>query len=57
MYFFLPPQVPFDPHRLVFPPIPATVLAWLFYIPVSYIFSFPRIVIAGGLSGIKLELK
>ncbi|XP_055390431.1 uncharacterized protein LOC129619280 isoform X2 [Condylostylus longicornis] len=44
-------KVPFDPYRLVFPPIPAVILASILYLPVIAIFPFPRIVLSGGLFG------
>ncbi|KAG4066189.1 hypothetical protein HA402_014489 [Bradysia odoriphaga] len=44
-------EVPFDPYRLVFPPVPATILATLFYQPLPLLASCPKIVLAGGLIG------
>ncbi|XP_037033236.1 dihydroceramide fatty acyl 2-hydroxylase FAH2 isoform X1 [Bradysia coprophila] len=44
-------KVPFDPYRLVFPPVPATILATLFYQPLPLLASCPKIVLAGGLVG------
>lgn len=44
-------KVPFDPYRLVFPPVPATILAALFYQPLPFLTSCPKIMLAGGLLG------
>lgn len=44
-------KVPFDSHRLVFPPVPAFILASLFYQPLFIVFDFPRLIVAGGLIG------
>lgn len=44
-------KVPFDPFRLVFPPLPAAVLATIFYQPSYFIFDCPKIVLAGCLMG------
>ncbi|KAG4076292.1 hypothetical protein HA402_014841 [Bradysia odoriphaga] len=44
-------MVPFDPYRLVFPPVPATILATCFYQPIPLLASCPKIVLAGGLIG------
>lgn len=44
-------QVPFDSNRLVFPPVPAILIASVFYLPFPYLFNCPRIAISGGLFG------
>lgn len=51
-------QVPFDEFRLVFPPVPAAILAAIIYQPIHVINSiggnelyFPRLLLAGGLVG------
>lgn len=44
-------KVPTDPYRLVFPPVPALIIATTIYQMCSYMFSQPRLVMAGGLSG------
>ncbi|XP_061392765.1 uncharacterized protein LOC133328233 [Musca vetustissima] len=44
-------KVPFDPMRLVFPPLPAVILCLTFYIPLSYIAPYPRVLLAGSLLG------
>ncbi|KAL9692084.1 hypothetical protein quinque_015858, partial [Culex quinquefasciatus] len=43
--------VPFDPYRLVFPPVPAVGLASFFYQPVRLLLPYPQIMVAGGLIG------
>ncbi|XP_058980888.1 uncharacterized protein LOC101893509 [Musca domestica] len=44
-------KVPFDPMRLVFPPLPAVILCLFFYTPLSLIFPQPRVLLAGSLLG------
>ncbi|CAO1428597.1 unnamed protein product [Diamesa hyperborea] len=51
-------KVPFDENRLVFPPFPAAILAYLFYQPIylihllfSNILSYPILLLAGGMMG------
>lgn len=44
-------KVPFDPYRLVFPPVPAVLLASFFYQPVRLLLPYPQIMLAGGLIG------
>ncbi|BFG03415.1 dihydroceramide fatty acyl 2-hydroxylase FAH2 [Drosophila madeirensis] len=44
-------KVPFDPMRLVFPPLPGAFLAMLIYTPLSYFLIQPRIVLSGALAG------
>lgn len=44
-------KVPFDPYRLVFPPVPAVALATFFYQPVRLLLPYPQIMVAGGLIG------
>lgn len=44
-------KVPFDPFRLVFPPLPAAILATIFYQPGYFLFDCPKIVLAGCLMG------
>lgn len=44
-------KVPFDPYRLVFPPVPAVLLASFFYQPVWLLLPYPKIMLAGGLIG------
>ncbi|XP_055630429.1 uncharacterized protein LOC129771111 [Toxorhynchites rutilus septentrionalis] len=44
-------KVPFDQYRLVFPPVPAVLLAGLFYQPVRFLLPHPQLVLAGGLIG------
>lgn len=45
-------KVPFDPYRLVFPPVPAVVLASVFYAPIAFSgVRMPELVLAGGLAG------
>lgn len=44
-------KVPTDPNRLVFPPVPAVMIASAIYYTLSSVFTYPRLVLAGGLSG------
>ncbi|EDW46757.1 dihydroceramide fatty acyl 2-hydroxylase FAH2 [Drosophila sechellia] len=44
-------KVPFDPMRLVFPPLPGAVLAAIIYTPLSFVLSHPRVVLSGALAG------
>lgn len=44
-------KVPFDPYRLVFPPVPAVLLASFFYQPVRLLLPYPQLMLAGGLIG------
>lgn len=44
-------EVPFDPYRLVFPPVPAVLLATFFYQPVRLLLPYPQLMLAGGLIG------
>ena len=51
-------QAPFDENRLVFPPFPAAILAYLFYQPLylihllfSNVVSYPILLLAGGIMG------
>lgn len=44
-------KVPTDPYRLVFPPIPALMIATTIYHLLGSVFVYPRLVLAGGLSG------
>lgn len=44
-------KVPTDPNRLVFPPFPAVLIATTIYQMCFYLFNYPRLVLAGGLSG------
>lgn len=44
-------KVPFDPLRLVFPPLPGVVLASIIYFPLSFIMPNPRILLGGALFG------
>ncbi|XP_020814994.1 dihydroceramide fatty acyl 2-hydroxylase FAH2 isoform X1 [Drosophila serrata] len=44
-------KVPFDPMRLVFPPLPGAVLATVIYTPISYVILHPRVVLSGALLG------
>ncbi|XP_058832892.1 uncharacterized protein LOC131690844 [Topomyia yanbarensis] len=44
-------KVPFDPYRLVFPPVPAIMLASLFYQPIRLLLPHPVLMLAGGLIG------
>ncbi|XP_052748499.1 fatty acid 2-hydroxylase [Galleria mellonella] len=44
-------KVPFDGLRQVFPPVPAFLLAYLFYIPLQMFLSYPLIKFTGGLIG------
>ncbi|XP_055598806.1 uncharacterized protein LOC129748288 [Uranotaenia lowii] len=44
-------KVPFDPYRLVFPPVPAVLLATFFYQPVRLLLPHPLLMLSGGLIG------
>lgn len=44
-------KVPFDPMRLVFPPLPGAVLAAVIYTPLSFVLSHPRVILSGALAG------
>ncbi|XP_073813198.1 fatty acid 2-hydroxylase isoform X1 [Musca autumnalis] len=44
-------KVPFDPMRLVFPPLAAVILCVVFYTPLSFIVPRPRVLLAGCLLG------
>ncbi|XP_055528265.1 uncharacterized protein LOC129720699 [Wyeomyia smithii] len=44
-------KVPFDPYRLVFPPVPAILLASFFYQPVRLLLPHPLLMLSGGLIG------
>lgn len=44
-------KVPFDPYRLVFPPVPAIVLASVLYVPLPWLSRCPELLLAGGLMG------
>lgn len=44
-------KVPFDPMRLVFPPLPGAVLATIIYTPLSFLLLHPRVVLSGALTG------
>ncbi|XP_064552100.1 uncharacterized protein Fa2h [Drosophila montana] len=46
-------KVPFDPMRLVFPPLPGVVLATIIYTPLSFLLqnNHPRLVLTGALIG------
>lgn len=46
-------KVPFDPYRLVFPPVPAVLLATFFYQPVRLLLPYPQLMLAGGLIGMR----
>lgn len=44
-------KVPSDPYRLVFPPVPAVMIASVIYQMCYFLFDHPKLVLAGGLSG------
>ncbi|XP_068145633.1 uncharacterized protein Fa2h isoform X1 [Drosophila tropicalis] len=44
-------KVPFDSMRLVFPPLPGAVLAFIIYLPLSFFLFNPRVVLSGALFG------
>lgn len=46
-------KVPFDPMRLVFPPLPGVILAVIIYTPISFILQNhnPRLILSGALLG------
>lgn len=44
-------QVPFDPYRLVFPPIPGAVLAYILYTPVPFLFNYSVLILPGAIIG------
>lgn len=44
-------KVPFDPLRLVFPPLPGVIIASVLYAPVALCFSQSRMILAGALFG------
>uniref|UniRef100_A0A1B0DCY9 Fatty acid hydroxylase domain-containing protein n=1 Tax=Phlebotomus papatasi TaxID=29031 RepID=A0A1B0DCY9_PHLPP len=45
-------KVPFDPYRLVFPPIPAMIIASILYPPILLLFqTYSLVALAGGLTG------
>ncbi|XP_017049956.1 dihydroceramide fatty acyl 2-hydroxylase FAH2 [Drosophila ficusphila] len=44
-------KVPFDPMRLVFPPLPGALLAAIIYTPLSFVLSHSRMVLCGALTG------
>ncbi|CAG4933874.1 unnamed protein product [Parnassius apollo] len=44
-------KVPFDGLRQVFPPVPAFILASIFYVPLQLILPYPLIKFTGGLMG------
>lgn len=44
-------KVPFDPLRLVFPPVPATILTTILYQPIAILHNNPGLILAGGLIG------
>lgn len=44
-------KVPFDPYRLVFPPVPAVLIASVFYQPMRWLSHCPEVLLAGGLAG------
>ena len=50
-----PLQVPFDALRLVFPPIPAAIIAFIIYFPLAHALPIDlnqiRLLLAGGLIG------
>lgn len=44
-------KVPSDPNRLVFPPVPAFIIISFIYQALNPFFSYSRLVLAGGISG------
>ncbi|XP_030380364.1 dihydroceramide fatty acyl 2-hydroxylase FAH2 [Scaptodrosophila lebanonensis] len=44
-------KVPFDPMRLVFPPLPGVILVNIIYFPISYVIPRPRVILVGALIG------
>ncbi|XP_055693928.1 uncharacterized protein LOC129796178 [Lutzomyia longipalpis] len=45
-------KVPFDPYRLVFPPVPAMIIVSFLYPPIRLLFqTYSFVVLAGGISG------
>lgn len=44
-------KVPSDPHRLVFPPVPAFIIISFIYQALNPFFAYSRLVLAGGISG------
>lgn len=44
-------KVPFDPHRLVFPPVPAMLIAISLYQPITVLHSDPLLIMGGTLLG------
>lgn len=44
-------KVPFDPMRLVFPPLPGVIIATIIYAPLSLCLPQPRVMLAGALFG------
>ncbi|XP_065369701.1 uncharacterized protein Fa2h [Calliphora vicina] len=44
-------KVPFDPMRLVFPPLPGVIIASILYSPISLCLPRPRVILAGALFG------
>lgn len=44
-------KVPSDPYRLVFPPVPAVMIATAIYQTCFFLFDHPKLILSGGLTG------